>query len=253
MLLPLINRTPLFIFSIAVLTLGVVIGLYLLLEWFRHGRRYKFPLYWAIGLFLFYWFQIPYILANAGVRFTVTDFNLFYALTLPTIFGGLMLIYLGILSILQPPNIKKIKFWLSLWLAACFLFFFYYFVIKGGVIDNHSSVFVVNLLFFVPARLLILFALWRWLRRQSWQKTKMTIFGIALMMGWAVMGIAGNVLAIKRLLAYPPQFWFIALAEFQLIFILQSTSMFLLILGFLLVHKNCFRNLNKNLVRTNPA
>lgn len=231
-----------FVFSLTVLTLGVVIGLYLLLEWFRHGRQYKFPLYWAIGLFLFYWFQIPFILANAGVRFTVTDFNLFYALTLPTIFGGLMLIYLGILSILQPPNAKKIKFWLSVWFVACILFFFYYLVIKGGVIDNHSSVFVVNLLFFVPARLLILFALFKWLRLQSWQKTKATILGIVLMISWAVMGIAGNVFAIKRLLAYPPQFWFIALTEFKLMFLLQSVSMLLLIIGFLFVHKNCFRN-----------
>ena len=71
----------------------------------------------------------------------------------------------------------------------------------------------------------------------------MTIIGIVLMMGWAVMGIVGNVLAIKRLLAYPPQFWFIALAQFELMFLLQSVSMLLLILGFLFVHKNCFRNL----------
>src|SRR3989344_4401053 len=162
-----INRSPIFVFSIAVLTLGVVVGFYLILEWFRHGRRHHFPLFWAIGLFLFYWFQIPFILANAGVRFTVTDFNLFYALTLPTIFGGLMLIYLGVLSILQPPNAKKIKFWLSVWSMACILFFFYYLVIKGGIIDNHSSVFIVNLLFFVPARLLILLVLWKWLRLQS--------------------------------------------------------------------------------------
>lgn len=238
------SQNPTFYLSLAVLVIGILGGLYLFLEWLRHGRQHKFPLLWGNGLLLLYWFQIPFILVNAGVRFTITDFNFFYAFALPTTFGGLVLVYLGILSVLQPPNSKKIKFWLSLWFVACILFFFYYFVIKGGIITDYSSVFIVNLLFFVPARLLILFALWEWLRLQSWEKTKMTIMGIVLMISWAIMGIAGNVFAVKRLLAYPPQFWFIALLEFKPMFLLQAISLLLLVLGFIFVHRNCFRNLN---------
>ena len=67
-------------------------------EWFRH-KRHGFYILWSIGILSLGAFQLPFLLANAGARFTLTTFNVFYAITAPLSFLGLLLIYAGLLPI----------------------------------------------------------------------------------------------------------------------------------------------------------
>ena len=93
-----INRI---VISSSALVLGIIVSIYFVIWWWQHrdGRHALSLLYWAIALFLFYWFQVPAILAGFGRVVTVTDFNLFFTLTFPITFVALILVYVGILSI----------------------------------------------------------------------------------------------------------------------------------------------------------
>ena len=234
--------TTTFYFSLVTLVIGVIGGLYLFIHWLRH-RKHKFSLLWAIGLFLLYWFQVPFILANAGVRFTVTNFNLFYSITLPLVFLGTILIYLGILSVSPFKNQKRVNLYLFLWFVLSALVFAYYFIFQVGY-STRLFQFGPTLVFFLPLYLLILSALWRWYRRQDFSKTKSTSIGLIAITLSILLKIGGSLIAISRMLAYPPEFWFIALTDFDTLFFLEALNTLLLLTGFFLVHKNCCRVLD---------
>jgi hypothetical protein len=67
-----------FYVSLIVLLLVVIGSAYLAAEWFYH-KRHGFYILWSLGLLALSAFQLPFLLANAGTRFTVTTFNVFYA------------------------------------------------------------------------------------------------------------------------------------------------------------------------------
>lgn len=233
-------------FSSATLILGIVIGCYFLFEWLLHKRRYKLPLFWAIGLFFLYWFLVPYILGNAGFRFTLTDFNVFYSFAFPVTFGGLILVYLGILTISPFKNQKRINRLLTMWFVLCLLVFSFYFLVRGGEQTGRSPLFITTFLFFLPLRLLILFAVWKLMTSRALRDGQRTRTGIALVAGWGIIGIIGQFLAIWKVLLYPPQFWYLALVDFKELFLLQSVSMLMLSVGFFLVHRRYFRGARRD-------
>lgn len=240
----LMSRDPLFYFSITTLIVGTLGSLYLLYEWLKHKRRHKFYVFWSVGLFILYLFQIPFILVNSGFHLTVTDFNAFYSVAFPLTFLGLILIYLGIRSVSPPRNPKRLKLYLFFWFVLSLLVFSFYFIVRSGYVEDYTIQFLVIFLFFIPTYFLNLFALSRWFKRKDLHKTKLASFGIIIMMLGIFSGLLQAIIAIPKILAYPPQFWFLALTEFKLLFFLQSLGVLLLLFGFLLVHRNCRGILN---------
>ena len=222
------------------LALGILASVYLLKEWFRHERRWRFLALWAAALFLMYWFQIPAILANLGVVVTVSKFNFFFALTLPVTFLALIFIYLGILDALEI-NIKKaVKILLGAWFFSAALFFGYNFIASGGVIQTDSVPLAGKLAIYLPLRLLIIATLAWWL----WRARPLTLFGVlgaAGVIGESMLGIIRNLLVVKTVLAYPPSFWYIAMTSLQSFFILQTASVILAAVGFYFLHRMYFR------------
>ena len=95
------NLSGIFLPALA-LALGVAASVYLVILWWQcrgKSEHAKGLLFWAIGLFLMYWFQIPAVLIGSGKIITVTDFNFFFALTFPITFLALIFLYFGILQI----------------------------------------------------------------------------------------------------------------------------------------------------------
>jgi hypothetical protein len=230
------SQSPSFYFSLTVLTAGILSGLYLFYHWWRH-KEHKLALYWAAGLFLQYWFQVPAILANARIHLILSDFNLFYSIAFPLLFLGTILIYCGILSVVPPKNTKKTTVFLAAWVLLSFLIFGYYFILMKGHATNRITLFIPSIFFFLPLYGLILAALWRWNAIQDYAKTKFTVIGLFLIAISFLMKTIGHFMVLYRIWSYPIELWFMALVNFNAIYLMESFSTLLLITAFLLINE----------------
>ena len=232
---------PLIFFPLLAFLLGVFVSIFLFIDWLRHGRRPWFLLLWAVALFLFYWFQVPVVLTNLGVVIVVANFNLFFALTFPITFLSLILIFLGVLEITKTPIGKWVKGALVLWLLSSIIFFVWQFVANEGIIKTYSLPLVGNLVFYLPIRILIIGTLLRWLLKTG-TKTILGYLGAIGVIGESVLGIVRNVLILKSVLFYPPEFWYVVLSGLKIFFMLQTFSIFLISFGFLFLHRMYYRS-----------
>ena len=219
------------------LLFGIIVSIYLLVVWFHHGRRPHFLLFWAIALFLFFWFQVPVILNNFGKVITVTDFNLFFALTFPITFLALVLIYTGAVQVTGLYLSNKSKKLFTIWVVVAVAFFSYHFIAQKGIIQTYSLPLVGNLLFYIPIRSLIISKLFAWLFLYDGKKPTGALLGGLFIIAESTIGIVRNVLVVKNVLTYPPEFWYIVLSGLKIFFVLQTTSVILLAAGFFLLHR----------------
>jgi hypothetical protein len=187
-----------------------------------------------------YWFQVPVILTNLGKVITVTDFNLFFALTLPINFLALVLIYWGSIEVLGSRLKPKSRKLLIGWFLFAVVFFVYHFIARKGVIEVYSLPIVGNFLLYVPLNSIIIITFVRWFSRSS-VKTMNGVLGGTAIMGACVLGIVRNVMIIKNIFAYPPQFWYVVLTSAKAFFVLQTVSILLLVTGFFLLHRMYYR------------
>src|SRR3989344_9141132 len=126
------------IFPGVAFVLGLLVSAYLFIEWLRHHRRPWFLIYWALALFLMYWFQVPVILTNLGRTTTITAFNFFFAVTFPVTFLALALIFLGVLDALNIQMSRRKKWLFLAWFVSAMAFFAYHFIVRKGVIQTYS-------------------------------------------------------------------------------------------------------------------
>ncbi|MDE2226367.1 MAG: hypothetical protein KGJ89_00180 [Patescibacteria group bacterium] len=224
-----------FALSASVLAIGVIACFFFFIEWLKH-KHHKFLLYWSLGFLGIYWFQIPAILFHAGASFTLSDFNLFYSISFPLAFIGLVAIYKGIRSVgfLKPGWIKNYHLWI--WMILSLAVFGTYVYLFGSAPDNYVIEFLVVFLFFLPVYFLNMYGLIQWKRDWKAVATKTINAGIVLMFVGLLIGLSENFLALRQILMYPPQFWFLAVASSRVMYLLQSVGMVFMITGFFFTH-----------------
>ncbi len=219
------------------LALGVLLSVAFFIEWLRQQKFSRhFLLYWALGLFLMYWFQVPAILAKAGKAITVTDFNFFFALSFPITLLALIFFYLGILDILNIRLPRWAKMFFGAWFLAAVFFFGYNFIIQKGIISTYALPLIGNIAIYLPIRTLIIVTLVRWFLKTP-RLTLWGILGAAGIAGESVLGLLRNFLIIKNVLIYPPSLWYRVLSDLQIFFILQSLSIIVLVFGFFFFYR----------------
>ena len=220
------------------LALGVAASVYFIIRWWRNrdGQHTRALLFWAIGLFLMFWFQVPAILIGLGKVVTITDFNLFFSLTFPITFLALMLFYLGILQISGFDLNKKIKVLLFSWFALAILFFGYSFVLNKGVVSTYFLPLAGNIAFYLPIRTMILVIAIKLLFRPE-MKTVSGMLGTLGIAAESMLGLARNFFIVDRVLRYPPQFWYVVIADSRFFFITQTLSIIILVFGFYFLHR----------------
>ena len=225
--------SPNFFLSLGAVATAVLGGIYFLKEWRMH-RGLKTALFWAMGFFGIFLFQVPTILFNARVDFALSRFGLFFSLALPVSFLSLICVYCGIVSLTR--NIRKIEYVMfGLWLAACLAFFNYYFY-QHQAFTTHAPLYAMILIFFLPIHLANLWALSAFHATNRFEKDARYDLGIiALLLGGAC-GIARNMLFLYGFESHAPQFWFLALQPESLFwFQMLGTAFFLF--GFYFIHQ----------------
>jgi hypothetical protein len=202
------------------------------------GGRPEISIYilWSLGLLALSVFQLPFLLANAGAWFTVTTFNVFYAVTAPLAILGLLFIYIGLLAVAPIKNPRRINMALGLWFLASVAFIACVFWAEGGYFTNHVIQVLPPLLFFLPLQLLIFVALCRLLKRPGWSQDPWRVAGVITQLVAVGLSLALAAVAIREVLSYPPQFWFAAMCCYDPIYLLEGGTVLLLLIGFLLVH-----------------
>lgn len=213
---------------------------YLLVKWLRHPQRPRFLLFWALSLFLMYWFEVPLILGVLGKVVTVTSFNLFFAMMLPVTFLALVLLYRGTLELLEIRWTKKANTLFFFWFLAAVVFFGYVFTIGGGIIRTYALTLGGTLMFFVPIRALIILTLTKWLWRAR-DKTISGILGASAIIAESVFGIISNLLIVRNIMVYPPEFWYLALISLKIFFMLRMVNVVLIAFGYFFFCKNYHR------------
>jgi len=183
-----------------------------------------------------FWFQVPLILTSMGRVVTVTDFNFFFAITFPITFLALILVYAGICDILGihfKPRTNKLFIG---WFVFAVLFFSYHFIVNAGIIKTYALPLGGNIFFYPLIRTLIILTLLKWLVRPG-VKTAVGVMGAMILVAESVIGLYRNFLVVKTVLAYPPAFWYLAMAELKIFFTLQTVSVILLAAGFFFLHR----------------
>ncbi|GEM_PF-6302158 len=228
------------LFPLLTLVLSVILSLRLFVDWFKHGRRPWFLLFWSLSLFLMYWFLVPLIFTGLGKVITVTDFNLFFALTLPVTFLALIFVYIGVLEITGAVLKKNTKIILFFYFLLSLLFFAYQFILNDGIIKTYALPLIGNLAFYLPLRILIVSAVIGWLVKPG-PKTLNGYLGAFGIIGDGVLGGIRNILIVKNVLAYPPEFWYVVLSGMHSFFYLQIFSIVLIAFGFFFFHRMYYR------------
>ncbi len=212
---------------------GVISSVYFLVLWWRHcsERHARAYLYWALALLFFYWFQVPAILVSLGKTVTVTDFNLFFALTFPITFLALMLVYLGVVRMFGFEISKSKKIILGIWFVTAIIFFAYQFILQQGIIQTYALPLGGNIAFYIPIRIVIILSILKLFYETNLKKA-LLIPGALGVIAESVLGLARNVFIIINVLKYQPQEWYLVIASSKFFFITQTMSILLLVFGF---------------------
>ena len=236
------------------LILGVFTSGVFVVWWLQHRNRRSANalILWAIALFLMYWFQVPAILIGFGKVITVTKFNLLFAFTFPMVLLALILVYIGILQISGKKLWKKQKIALSVWFFSALVFFGYHFILNGGIIQTYFLPLGGNIAFYLIIRILIIFALIRLLYRVE-MRTLYGVLGASALITEGFLGLARNFFIIDKVLAYPPELWYLHMAQSQFLFITQTMSIILFVIGFYFLHLVYHGRRERNLIQANEG
>lgn len=228
--------SPVFYASFFLLASGSLAGLFLLFEWFRHKRKYAFMLAWALGLFLLDWFQIPTALSEAHEQIVYTHSSVLFAISIPLSFLGFLLIYLGIRAVTHAP-VRKITYaWFFLWFLAALVFYGLQYW-DGQAIGSRFGLLASMALFLIPVQILNLRALWAGFRNRNALTTKLSRWGLVVLMTSVVVALARYVFYLDRVTLYPPAFALLFIRSSFFYLATQMLGIALLVVGFLLIHR----------------
>lgn len=201
-----------FILSFISLAFGVGSGVFFFLLWKESNYKNGFLLSSAIGIFLMYLFQVPFILANGGVSFVQTRFNFYFLFAFFANFFGLLLLFLAAKKILGSSSLKRIMAVLAGWyLFLGFCVFNNWFAY--GLLKERLPLLIGAFLVFIPLRLIIFTSLTHvW--SKNFRQAQKTAFWAGILFQTAVLiNLVNYFITTKKILYYPKDFWFIAIVD----------------------------------------
>lgn len=235
----LMSRNPMFYFALVTFVAGIVSAIYFFTEWLRRGRHRFFILYWALGLLLLYWFQIPVIIGLAGKKIVYASFNQLFLVSTPMTLLGYLLIYLGIRSVAQLPLSKKSYTLLILWFIASIIFYVGQY--WGATAPTRLWLLAPIAFFFLPVQILNLHAIIAAYRRKELFVAASAKAGFIALSTQVFTALSRYSFFVYKVFVYPPEFA-IVLIRFSAFYIFtQMLGILFLIIGFLLIYSGLAR------------
>lgn len=228
---------PVSLIGLIIFWVGIGVGLLGLVDWGMHHRGGRTLLYWAIGLLLLHWIQLPVIIARSGVHVFLADMNTFIAFAFPAAFAGLLLVYLGVLECAPVQPSRRLSVWVAVELTVAIGVYTVALFTANVAHSNFVLLLVTNVLLYLPLHVLVFSLVWRWWSAK-WRQRRVVTIGLLLFGGWSVFGIVNHLLVMLKLFAYPQEFWFVAITNYQLLYALEMARVPLLILGLVLLRKH---------------
>lgn len=219
---------PPFLIALMPLLVGTSAGAYFTRAWFMDERRPPLLLYWTFGLGLLWWFKVPNVLLHAGIPFVQQELYPFLFVTLLLYFVGHLFLLRAMFSLCGGPN-ASVR-WYVLWGLLAALYFFFTFFVEGSDV-TYAPVWGSNLLFFMPAQLLMLYAL----RQAAHHRVRTAsawlpgTFSVAA--GLAAFLIASAFYILIQVAAYPNSQWYLAAISSPSIAMLQALGTLFLFIG----------------------
>lgn len=223
---------------LSALSIAAAIGgsLFLFREWIASGRKRAAFLFWTIALASLFVFQVPTVLFIAATHpYTVSDFNVFYAITLPLSFFGIIMEFFGVLALTRPIS-KRIYTIFTLWFFGAIAFFDYEFM-PGKIVMSHAVPNTAIAGYFLPLNMIAFWAVSLLAIRTKINASRRLRLGLISIAFSFLAGLARNILMLEGFAKFPPMFWFLALQS-PLFFALQLAGTAFLITGFLLVSRS---------------
>lgn len=216
---------------------GLICSAYLVYDWFYHRRTQTHILLWAIGLALFYVFLIPFIPVKFGQSIFLDKWADFFSSAIPLVFLGWVFIYWGIVRMrlfARGEASAKLPLPIVLWVIASLIFY----AIRFSPTPYGKALSIIGIvIFFLAIHTLILIALWKWFGAEWAGGDRRTKVGIITLFLAVVLSIVRYLVIAADLTRLPQDFWFLAIADFDIGFILRSAVIVLLAVGFMLVHR----------------
>lgn len=211
--------------------IGIFFSLILFVFWLANSRKDSFALYWGLGFLLWNWSQIPTMLSLSGESVVLTDFNLFFAITIPLSFLARIFIHFGLRSVLGYKNTRKVVLQFLAWFVAFILYYIYFFVVSGHA--SSEAVFYEMVLFFIPMSLLSMYWIIREYRKNTaYDDVKKTAFIFFILFTIAV--IANYVYFIFASYIYPIELFHVLVRASYPYLAARLASMVLLFINFIL-------------------
>ncbi len=207
-----------FILSFISLAFGIGSGVFFFLLWKESSYKNGFLLSSAIGIFLMYLFQVPFILANAGVSFVQTRFNFYFLFAFFANFSGLVLLFWAATKVLGSSGRRRIAVALTAWFVfVCLSILNNWF--SYGLLKERLPLLVGAFFIFIPLRLIIFASLIHIWSKKLWQTQKTAFWAGILFQTAVLIHLINYFVSIKKILYYPKNFWFIAIVDDKIILV----------------------------------
>lgn len=215
-----------FLLSFVSLAFGAGSGAFFFLLWRESRYKDEFAFASCVGIFLQYLFQIPFILANAGVSFELTRFNGYFLAAFAANFIGLAFIFKAVFQRLGGVSLKESFIAIAVWFVGLVLFLTQ--SQTGKLLLEERLPLVAGIfLLFVPLRIFCFVMIGKYyVTAKKYMRSSVFILQMAL-----ILQILNHFLSVRKMLYYPKNFWFIAIVDDNTLLISGMFTALLLTLG----------------------
>ncbi len=226
-----------FYFGLFAFIFSILVAGYYVIDWvrFHYKEHGHVTLFWAAGFFLSFWFQIPFLIANAGLPVVVSQYHTLFSVMVPIAFLGVILIYRSLRSLTHSGSIA-LDLGLTIWFFGAAAYFGFFFNV-GDIVSTYAPIVFAAAIFFFVLFTGILLTLISWYKQLDLHQYPRTGIGVVLLTGATLLQLASCVAAILSILALPPQLWFVALMSSATPYVLQSVGVLALAWAFYYVHQ----------------
>lgn len=169
-------------------------------------------------------------MANGGVQFVQSNFNIYFLGSFLANFLGLVSIFLAVIETVKKINFQPMVTFLGSWYVFCGLALLFGFA-PPDILRDRLTMFVSVFGFLVPLRLAMLVLFFGILTKESLSGLTSRAWGTIFLIVSLGVNLANYSIIFRKMLFYPKNFWFSVIVENQPVLILGMLASLFLVIG----------------------